>query len=113
MLRLAALSALAATLMVLVPSAQSALAQSCHPRSLIIAARSSIPVGSSLPECDGRGRPLPEGPVANYVSPLDPDYGEMIFHGGSPAMVAPAAPSGATSAPTAQQGSPAQSPNGG
>jgi hypothetical protein len=88
--RLVIVAGLAVLLIATVPSAESALAQTCAPRSPIIAARSSIPVDSSLPECDGRGRPLPETPVAGYVSPLDPDYGYRIYHGLSPVGPAPA-----------------------
>jgi hypothetical protein len=96
MLRLAVLSGIAAILIASIPSGQSALAQTCAPRSPIISARASIPVSSSLPDCDGRGRPLPEGPVSAYVSPLDPDYGIRIAHGATTVQAEPISPSGAS-----------------
>ena len=97
-------AAIAAVLIAVLPRASSALAQSCAPRSPIIAARSSIPVDSSLPDCDSRGRALSEPPVDNYVSPLDPEYGERLFHGMRPA--------GAPVPPTEAPGQPAGGPTG-
>jgi hypothetical protein len=102
-------AAIAAVLIAVLPRAGSALAQSCAPRSPIIAARSSIPYDSALPDCDSRGRPLSERPVDNYVSPLDPEYGERIVHG----MVAlPAPPPGAVSEPSSGPAVPSSTASG-